>query len=227
MDDNNITVQDPANDLGNVDEGKTEPTKDFQPIKVGSKTFNSPEEVAKAYEDLERDYTRKTQKLSEIEKSVASSDQQSGASNAEDQVEQAINILKERGVTTRDEVDLLLNLRDFVSEKNNKAKYDDLRLSKEEERLLLERFKMGIPMEETYNALKANSMIKHVSEEQKAHAPVQVNNNQGAVSPNIEIGGLELKKEDMKISKEGYPNGKIHEAINKILDNTDPGVVIY
>lgn len=228
MNDTNNTVQDPVNDLENVDEGKTESTKDFQPIKVGGKTFNSPEEVAKAYEDLEKDYTRKTQRLSEIENTVASSQSsQSSGSNTEDQVEQAINILKERGVTTRDEVDLLLNLRDFVSEKNNKAKYDDLRLSKEEERLLLERFKMGIPMEETYNALKANSMIQHVSEEQKSYTPVKVNNNQGVVTSNLEIGGIELKKEDMKLSKDGTPGVKVHDAINKILDNMEPGIQIY
>lgn len=227
MNDTTNTVQDPVNDLETVETEKTESTKDFQPIVVGGRSFNSPEEVAKAYEDLEKDYTRKSQRLSEIEKSVTSSQPSAPVQNADDEVDQAINILKGRGLTTRDEVDLLLNLRDFVSEKNNKAKYDDLKLSKEEERLLLERFKMGIPMEETYNAIKANSMVKHVSEEQKSFAPAQVNNNQGVVNPNLEIGGIELKKEDLKLEKDGTPGAKVHDAINKLLDNMEPGINIY
>ena len=73
MNDTTNTVQDPVNDLETVETEKTESTKDFQPIVVGGRSFNSPEEVAKAYEDLEKDYTRKSQRLSEIEKSVTPS----------------------------------------------------------------------------------------------------------------------------------------------------------
>ena len=41
------------------------------------------------------------------------------------------------------------------------------------------------------------------------------------------LRGIELKKEDLKLEKDGTPGAKVHDAINKLLDNMEPGINIY
>lgn len=224
------------------DSGSGSDTKESgsSPMQVGGRTFNNVEEISKAYEALEKDYTRKSQALADAERrrqelEVAVNNVTASSSNppteADDDVSKAVHLLKSRGVATMDEIDTLLALRDFSAAKNNQAKYDDLKLSKDEERLILERYKMGIPMEDTFKALKSDSIIKHATEERDAFTPPQVT-TPGSRRTELDLGGKKIKPSELKLDSDGQMTAPIKDAIDTVFDalNSSTGgdsVVIY
>ena len=201
-------------------------------LTTGGRSFKDVEELKKSYAALQSDYTRKAQKLSEIEKSVSPdtgntqniSGQESSYPN--DEVQKAVSVLRANGVPTMEDIVRINTVRDFVSDKNAHSSYDDLRVTPEEQSLIEQRLKMGISPEETYTALKSSALLKHATEEAKKYEPTQLNTAQGSRVPQPDQSVSYVKEEDIKKARKesgaqsGYvPVPEVMNAIDNIVDS--------
>ncbi len=222
-----MNAQNPSNGSASVDDVNTSNDVNPSEIQAGGRSFKSSEELANAYGAMLKDYTQKSQQLSAYERERANQARYQSPQEDVDDVSKAFAVLKERGMVTRDEaltrdeVDDLFTLRDFTASKNANTKYDDLKLSKDDERLVMERYKKGIPMEDTYRALKHESMVKHISEESQNYQAPRVNNTQGSRSPNADFERMKIDPSKLKSSRDGQPNKEVYNAIDSIFDAAD------
>lgn len=184
----------------------------------------SQEELRGKYDSLQKDYTRATQEAAELRKSNSSATQTNSyqpQSNINDaQVQDAIRILKERGVATNESAEeiakkvaseiassslneyrLQADLDNFAKTHNSEAKSKEVAISDEDKSKMLDYCKSGMSMQSALYAIKGQEIVKAATNAQQSYTGKRVS----TVNPNMEIGlggKVEIKKED--ITKEKF-----------------------
>jgi predicted CopG family antitoxin len=209
--------QTPTTDVVGQETSSTEADTQTQPVTVGNRSYNNLEDMATSYSELMKDYTKKSQQLSELQKVIQGDENPQSLTPQQQELErqkkEAFQLMKEEGkFMTEEDYQKQNETRDFISDRNAKAKYEDLRITPDEVKVLEARAKMGIPLGETYNALKAQAMLRHAGEEGASFVPKSVSTGVGQARTDQDIGAT-IKEADLT-------KDKLNENIDKIYDST-------
>ena len=204
------------------EEGSQEADKGEIEIPEIGRSFKNQEELKKAYMGAVAQMQEATTKLAQKEREEAAKvippTSNEVLSEQEKMAREAVKVLGDYDIKPASEtkkaiiseVEQLLELREFVGAKNATVRYDDQRLVKEDEKKLLERYRAGIPFEETYWALKGQANMKHAKDGDLAFTPRKSGNSLSTEVPT-------QPKVNIPLGQNAFDDEHLSESLEKIF----------